>query len=81
MNIEAKFELLACCTNEMPQMVIVCATPFVSRAILSIARHGFLGALQRGGIGQLDVADDSALILLRDKARGGDFETPIRQYQ
>ena len=32
-NIEAKFELLADCTNDMPATVITCATPGVARVI------------------------------------------------
>ena len=54
----------------MPEIAIVCATPVVSRAIASICGHRLLRALQRGRVGQLDVHDEPALVLLRDEAGG-----------
>ena len=46
----------------------VCATPGVSRASVSIRAMTALGALDRGGIGQLHVEEQIALVLLRDEA-------------
>ena len=77
-NIEPKLELLADCTNDMPEMVIVCATPGVSRVIFSIWAMALLGALERGRVGQLDVDDEPALVLLGDEAGRGDRERSSR---
>ena len=65
----------------MPETAIVCATPGVSRAIFSISAIGFLVRRKRRRIGQLDVDDQPALVLLRDEARGCSSEHPIRQHQ
>ena len=35
MNIDPKFEALACSRNDMPAIATVCATPGVSRVIFS----------------------------------------------
>ena len=43
--------------------------------------HGLLGPLQRRRVGQLDVADDPALVLLRDEARGRRVKDPPGQHQ
>ena len=81
-NIEPKLELLACSRNDMPAMATVCATPGVSRAIFSTCASDVLGALERGRVGQLDVDDEPALVLLRDEAgRGAASNDPVGQDQ
>ena len=79
MNIEAKLGLLACRINDSPEMATVCATPGVFRAIRSTCCHGFLGPLQRRRVGQLDVDDQPALVLLRDEAGGRTLKHPVGQ--
>ena len=81
MNIEPKLEPLACSRNDMPAMATVWATPGVFAGDFLDARHRLLGALQRRRVGQLDVDDQPALVLLRDEARGGALEGPVRQSQ
>ena len=81
MNIEPKLDALACSRNDMPAMATVCATPGVSWAICYDLRHRLLGPLQRRRVGQLDVDDQPALVLLRDEARGALLKDPVGQDQ
>ena len=57
------------------------ATPGVCAGDLLDLRHGFLRALQRGRVGQLDVDDEPALVLLRDEAGRSALEDPVGQHQ
>ena len=45
------------------------------------AGHDPLRALHRGGVGQLHVEEQIALVLLRDEARGRAVELPVGQHQ
>ena len=80
-NIVAKLGLLACSTNDVPEIAIVWATPGVRAGDRLDPGHGLLGPLQRRRVGQLDVADDPALVLLRDEARGRLLEDPAGQHE
>ena len=77
-NIEAKFGLLACSTNEMPEIVIVWATPFVFARSPRSCAMALLRPLERSRVGELDVADDPALILRRHESRGRLVKNPTR---
>ena len=79
MNIEAKLELLACSRNDMPAKATVCATPGRFVGDLLDLGHGLLGPLQRRRVGQLDVDDQPALVLLRDEAGRGLLKHPVGQ--
>ena len=68
-NIEAKLELLVCSRNDMPAMPTRMGDAGRLLSDSCNLRQYFLGALERGGVGQLDVDDEPALILLRKEAR------------
>ena len=55
-------------SSDWPAMPTVCATPGVSRAMLSIWCHHLLRPLDAGRVGQLHVQQQIALVLLRDEA-------------
>ena len=78
MNIEAKFELFACSTNDMPGDGHRVGHPGVFAGDLVDLRHDLLRALQRGRVGQLHADDEPALILLRDEARRAPAEDASR---
>ena len=81
MNIEPKLEALDCSRNDIPEMVdgVGHARRFAGDLVDLL--HGRLGALQRRRVGQLDAHDQPALVLLRNEARGGVLEDPVRQHQ
>ena len=62
--------------NDKPQIATVCATPGVSRDRHEL-RRGFLGTLERRRIGQLDVHDQPALVLLGYESGGGLLKDPV----
>ena len=80
MNIEPKLDAFDCSRNDIPEMVTVWATPGVSQGDLVDQLHRLLGALQRRRVGQLDAHDQPALVLLRNEARRGVLEDPVRQH-
>ena len=82
MNIEAKLELFACNRNELPAKATVCAMPGVSRSrdLLDLGDDRF-GSLQRRRVGQLDVGDQPALVLLRNESGRRPLKRPVGQCQ
>ena len=77
MNIEAKLGLLACSRNDNPEMETVCATPGVLRAISSTCATARLGPLQRRRVGQLDIDNQPALVLLGNEAGRRLLKDPV----
>ena len=76
-----KLEALALSRIDWPEMATVCLTPGVSRAIVSIRRDHVLRARHRGGVGQLHVDQQVALVLLRNEAGRRVREAPPGQDQ
>ena len=66
-NIEPKFELLADCTNEMPANRDRVGDPGRLPGNFFDLAHRGLCPLERSRVGQLDVDDQPALVLLGDE--------------
>ena len=79
--IAPKLEALAFSRIDWPAMATVCLTPGVFRAISSICCDHVLRARHRGGVGQLHVDQQIALVLLRDEAGRRVREAPLGQDQ
>ena len=78
---EPRLGALAFKISDWPEMPTVWSTPGVSWAIRSICGHDLLRPFGGGGVGQLDVEQQVALVLLRDEAGRGADELEIGQHQ
>ena len=78
---EPRLGALAFKSSDWPETPTVCSTPGVSRARASMRAIDPLGALHRRRIGQLHVQEQIPLVLLRDEARRGVVELPVRQHE
>ena len=74
-----KFGALAPSRIDWPAMATVCLTPLVLRGDLFDAVHDPLGPLHRGGVGQLHVHQQVALVLHGNEAGGRVGEAPLGQ--
>ncbi len=74
-NTVPAFGLALRLIGESPARSIVALMPGVCRDNLADAVDDLVGALQRGGIGQLHGDDQVALVLRRDEAGGHLLET------
>ena len=80
MNIEAKLELFACNRNELPAKATVCACHagrIAWRDLFNLGDDRF-GPLQGRRVGQLDVRDQPALVLLRNESGRRPLKHPSR---
>ena len=77
--IEPRLGALAFRINDWPETPTVCSTPGMRWARDSMRAITRLGALDRGGIGELDVEEQVPLVLLRDEPGGGAIEDEVRQ--
>ena len=85
--IEPRLGALAFRISDWPETPTVCdardagGVGFVAAGDLFDLGHDPFGALHRGGIGQLHVEDQIALVLLRNEAGRRAVELPVRQHQ
>ena len=79
--IEPRLGALAFKSSDWPEMPTVCSTPSAWLGDVFDRGHDVPGASHRGGVGQLHVQEQIALVLLRDKARGHVDEGEVGQQQ